>query len=204
MKKNGSSVNPFDAIATGAPKTSSSRSTKIAATVTDEIKKAVDIVIKSKAAIAAIEHELADAETTVIAHVRPQQDELARSGNFSKSFSVQGLSGDITYVTSDKFSVPKEPDIQNRIRDLIGKEKFEEYFQTVRTISLKSEVQENTEFIQKLTKAVADAGMSLADAFNVTDVLKTRPDLDRKQYDLPERKLEEFRTLVKQNKPALK
>ena len=203
-KKNGTSINPFDAIAVAAPKTSASKATKIAAVVDDKIKTAVDVVIKSKAAIKAIEQQLAEAETTVIAHVRPQQDKLARSGNYSKSFAVQGVSGEITYVTSDRFSVPKEPEAQEQIKTLLGKDKFEEYFETVRTISLKPSVQENGEFIQKLAKVVADAGMNLVDAFDVVDVLKAKPDLDRKQYDLPERKLDEFRTLVRQSKPALK
>ena len=202
-KKQAAVINPFDALAQ-APKTSASKSKHPVAEVTPDVRLAVDEVISCKAEIKKKELELAEAETIVIDHVRPQQDAAARSGKFSKSFTVDGIIGTLTYTTSDKFSVPKDPIDQDHLKDLIGAAKFGELFTKVRNIALKPAVQENKELINKIVKAVTDAGITLADAFEVTDALKATKDMDVKQYELPGTQLDEFRTLVKQNKPALK
>jgi hypothetical protein len=196
-------VNPFDALAAPA-KPASKKSTKIAATVTDEIKSAVDIVISHKAEIARLDMERVQFEEKIIDHVRPQQDALARAGQFAKSFAVEGKTGNLTYVSADKFSVPKETETQQAIKDLIGAKRFEEWFSSVRTISLKPAVQDNSDLINKIVAAVTAAGLNLAEAFEVTDVLKAKPDLDQKQYELKDKQLMEFRSLVKQQKIALR
>jgi hypothetical protein len=197
-------VNPFDAIAKPATTSAPSKSNKIAAVVNDKIKAAVDTVINAKAAIAKLEFEKDEAETLIIGHVRPQQDKAAWTGNFSKSFAVEGNVGNVTYTTSDKFSVPKEPEVQEAIRKCTGDKKFDEDFIVVRTISVKPAITEDLDKINKLVAACTKAGIDIGEFFSVTDVLKARPDLDRKQYDLTPKQLEEFRTLVRQNKPALK
>jgi hypothetical protein len=204
-KKNGTSASaasPFDALAS-APKASTSKSTvEVAAKVDDKVKGAVDVIIKAKAAIAAAEREQGEAETLVIGHVRPQQDDLARSGQFTKSLIVEGNTGNLTYTTVDKFSVPQDADTQAALKTLLGN-KYDDFFQKVRTISLTPAVQENQELINKIVKAVTDAGITLGEAFEVKDVIKATKDLDRRQYDLG-KKLDEFRSLVRQNKPGLK
>ena len=197
------SVNPFDALAS-APKASSKTSTKIAATVDDKIKGMVDIIIKAKATIDTAQQEKDSAELEVISFIRPQQDKLARSGTFTKSLLVQGNTGSLTYVTQDKWVCPQDSDTREAIKDLIGDKKFEEMFQTVRTIALKPAVQENTDLINKIVKAVTDAGISIGDAFEVSDKFITKKALDEKIYELPEKKVEELRSLVKQYKPAVR
>lgn len=196
-------VNPFDSIAQAAKPASTKKSHPVA-NVTPDVRIAVDKVISTKASIVKLEHDLAEAEATIIEHVRPQQDDAARRGNFSKSFAVEGVDGNLTYTTSDKFSITKDPIEQDHIKDLCGAKWFAERFKVARNVTLTPAVQANTELLNKIVKAVTDAGITMAEAFIVTDTLVALPDLDLHQFDLPEAKLEEFRTLVKQNKPALK
>jgi hypothetical protein len=196
---------PFAAIA--KPKTDSPKkgTVKIAATVTDEIKGKVDLVLHHKGAIKSLEAEQLEAETAIIEHVRPQQDEAALAGNFSKSFTVPGNTGTILYNTADSFSVPKDLDAIEEIKKLLGK-KFEEVLEPKRTITLKPEAAANTDLIQKVMAAVSAAGLEMGDVFDVVDQYVAKPDLDRKQYELFPKKqaLEQFRTLIKQKKASLK
>ena len=54
-------------------------------------------------------------------------------------------------------------------------------------------------------KAIGDAGLELGDVFDVTETFITKPDLDKKQYELFKPVLlQQFRTLVRQRKPSLK
>jgi hypothetical protein len=196
-------ANPFDAIA--KPKEAKKASSvKIAAEVTAAVKTAVDEVISIKAEINRKKAELDAQETIVIDHVSPQQDSKARSGEFSKSFYVEGNTGALTYSTADSFSVPKDEAVQETVKTLIGEEKFNEWFKTKRTISLKEGLDGNTELINKITGAITKAGLDLADVFTVTDVLVHVDDLDRKQYDLDDQTLAEFRALVVPRKASLK
>ena len=199
-------MNAFDSIAQSAPPKASKKSEKPVAVVNDEVREAVDTFLKTKASIKAAEHDLALAEEIIISHVRPQQDKNARSGNFSKSYAVPGtVDGvEVTYVTSDKFSVPNDKIVQDHIKDTVGEKRFAEMFTKVRTIALRSEVVEDSKAIDKIVAACTAAGIDLATTFNVVDVLKANKDLDLKQYELTEKQLNDFRTLVKQAKPALK
>jgi hypothetical protein len=198
------SADPFAAIASTAPVTKTKKSSMPTAEVTNPVKNSVDLVVSHKAEICRLEAELATHEVNIIDHVRPQQDEAARAGNYSKSFRVPGNTGALTYVTSDRFSAPKDTAIIEQLKQLIGMTRFEEWFETKRTIKLKPDAQADQTFIQKLVKVVSDAGMNLGDAFEVTDALVTKDGLDEKQFELPPTKLEEFRTLCRQAKPALK
>jgi hypothetical protein len=195
--------NAFDALA--KPKEAKKATTvKIAAEVTDEIRLAVDNVISIKAEINRKKAELEGQETIVIGHVQPQQDSKARAGEFSKSFYVEGTSGAVTYSTADSFSVPKDEPTQAALRELIGDEKFDEWFQTKRTIALKESVVKDEARIAKIIGALQKAGLEVGDFFDVTDALDHTDDLDRKQYDLDESTLAEFRTLCVPRKAALK
>jgi len=199
---NGEGANPFDAIATPA-KTTKGKTTKIVATVTDDIKIAVDSLINKKAELAKVKVEVDQLDSKIIDHVREQQETLARVGNYSKSFDVPGVTGRLTYTTSDKFSTPKDPEEQASLKALLG-ERFNDLFAMKRSISLKDSIQSDKTFLQKFAKALAAADIDLASTFDVVDVLVTKEDLDKNQYDLPPRDLEVFKTLVKQTKPSLR
>lgn len=198
-----SKKNPFDAIAKKAPVTGK-KSSKVQAKVTDEIKAQVDQFVSIKGQIDALAAKKDQCQDKIISHVRPQQDELAYKGEFTKSLSVPGNIGELTYVTTDRFSMPKEEEAQGALKELFG-EHFEECFKTKRTIVLKDEVQEDAVFMDKLIKAVKAAGREFSDTFDVTDSLVQKPDLDQKQYQfLPKEKLETFRSLAKPYSPSLK
>jgi hypothetical protein len=199
----GDSANPFDAIAVTSGKTPKGKTVKIAAVVTDEIKIAVDTFISKKAELAKVKVEVEQLDGQIIDHVKEQQERLARSGNYAKSFDVQGVTGNLTYTTSDKFSTPKEPEVQVQLKNLLGG-RFSDLFVMKRNITLKTAVQSDTKFLQKFAKALADAGINLGETFDVTDVLEAKEDLDKNQYDLTPREHEVFKTLVKQTKPSLR
>jgi len=193
---------PFAKIASPGKK-SAKASNKIAAAVTGKIKKAVDTVINLKAKIKQLKADLDVTEQTIIEHVFPQQETQARQGNYSKSFHVEGDTGSLTYVTQDKFSIEKSEEVYDAIRQLLGGD-FDTYMREVRTITLLPKVQDNAVLINKIVKAVTDAGISIEDAFEVKDVLVNQKGLDEKQYEMDANLLAEFRTLVRQYKAALK
>jgi hypothetical protein len=206
--------NPFDAIATPV-KASKGKTTKLVATVTEEIRDAVDIFIAKKATLAAVKAEVDQLDGKIINYVREQQERLARAGNYSKSFEVHGkphlveggvlpVEDNITYTTSDKFSCPKEPEVKALLKELLGEERFKDMIAVKRSISLKPTVQADIPFVQKLTKALADAGISLAETFDVVDAWEASEGLDKKQYELPPKELALFKTYITQNKPSLK
>ena len=197
-------VNPFDALAVNAPVTAAKgKATHPVAEVDDEVMQAVEDVVSIKAKIKVLEQELVTAEEIIIEAVRPQHDDLARSGKFTKSMSVNGYDAIITYVTSDKFSALKDPVIIDHVKDLL-KKRFDEFFEKARTISMKKAIVEDQAKITALVNAFTKANLTLGDYFDVEDVLKAVKGLDEKQFELSVKDLAEFRTLVKQAKPALK
>ena len=195
--------NPFDAIAKKATP-GKKASTKIAAEVNDEISNSVDIIIAHKAEIKRMEAEMNDHADKVRAHVFKQQADHARSGNYSKAFDVKGNVGNLTYVASDRWTLPKEIDLQDALKEFLGDERFNEWFRTARTITLNETLSENVELIGKISKIVEAAGLSLAEAFTVVDTLKTKKDLDENQFELEDSALYQFRTLCKQYQAGLK
>lgn len=196
-------TDPFSEIAKPAAPTTK-KSSKLTAKVNDTIKSAVDKLVSTKATLTSLEAEKADLEEKIINHVRPQQDDNARKGDFSKSYLVEGNSSNVTYVTSDRFSVPKTEEELDALKRLLGQDRFNAWFEKKRTIKLKESASTNQTFITALRSALDTAGLSFADSFEVTDITVAKSDLDMKQYELGENVLEQFRTLCRQNKPALK
>lgn len=132
-----------------------------------------------------------------------QQDSLAYKGTFTKSMSVAGVNSEVTYVTSDRFSVPQDEEVLKELKKLVGA-KFDDLFETKRNIAIKAEVISNEVLLNKIAKACESAGLSIAEIFDVGDKVVGKDGLDEKQYQLTPEKLEVFRSLVRQNKPALK
>lgn len=196
------SKDPFASIASKNG-TAGKKSDKIAAAVTEKIKKEVDNVINLKAQIKKLTAELSQAEQTIIDHVQPQQEKQARAGNYSKSFYVEGKDGSLTYITSDRFTVPKDEEVHEALKTLLGKD-FDNYLEYKRSVNLTKKIMSDKALLNKVIKIITDAGISLSDAFEVKDILVTQPGVDKTQYELPPKTLVEFRTLVKQNKPSLK
>lgn len=203
-KKIAKPVNAFDAFAKPAAPAKKSASKKIAASnITPEVAKAVDAIIETKAKIKALKAEEEQAEITIVEHVFPQQESEARNGNYCKSFTVQGNEGVVTYTTQDKFSVPKEEDIQEEIRSLLGKE-FDKYFRMFRTVTFKDEAMQDAELVNDLVAVAKEHGYDVTDVFTIVDSLATVKDMDEKQFELPKAKLATLRTLIKQYKATIK
>jgi len=199
-------MNAFDKVAKKSDSTATKKSTvKIAAEVDDDIKAAVDVVITNKAEIKRLTAELGEKELEIIEHVRPQQDELGFCGSFTKSMSVQGNNGDLVYSTSDRFSVPQDEPAQEAIKKIVGTKLYAELFSSVRSIAIKAEVLKDEKTLNKIAAACEKAGLGIGEIFDVSDKLTATKGLDEKQFQLKNKKaLDQFRTLVKQNKPALK
>ena len=179
-------------------------SNRIAAEVNDEISTSVDLIIAHKAMIKSLEAEMDDYSDKVRDHVFKQQAIHARKGNYSKTFDVKGNVGSLTYVASDRWTLPKEVELQEALEKFLGDKRFEEWFESRRTITLKPTAAENQDLITKLNKAIEAAGLSMADVFDVTDVLKSKKDLDENQFELDDKTLTQFRTICKQYKAGLK
>ena len=194
--------NPFDTIAKPAA-AKKAASNKIAAEVTDDIKVAVDTVIAHKAEISRLEAELDESSDSIRDHIFKQQAKHARSGNYAKTFSVPGNTGNLTYVASDRWTLPKETELQEALKKFLGK-RFDEWFESKRTITLNEVVSENAELVGEIQKVLEKADINIADAFTVVDTLKTKKDLDENQFDLDDKQLTQFRTICKQYKAGLK
>jgi hypothetical protein len=89
------------------------------------------------------------------------------------------------------------------LKKLVGT-KYAEMFATKETISIKKEISDDNKKMNAIAAACEKAGLSISDIFDRTEKVIAKEDLDRKQYDLPQKDLVTFRTYVKQYKPALK
>lgn len=195
--------NGFDKVAKKAEPGKSKKTTKIAATVTEDIRKAVDRVTNIKAQIRDLESELAVKEDLIITSVLPQQEAFAREGNFSKSFEVPGNAGNLTLTLADSFSVPQDDEALAEIKTTLAK-RYDEFLEKKRFVSLQENVLKDEKITNKIITAITKAGMSIGEVFDVVDKVVTRPDVDRKQFELEPTALAKFRILVKQRKASLK
>jgi hypothetical protein len=183
---------------------SSTKSAKGIADVSEEIKTKVDQYVDNKASIKQLEAEQAGLEVAIIDHVRPQQDEMAYCGSFTKSMTVAGNTAMLTYVTMDKFTVPQDEETLKALRDLVGRDKYNEMFETKEVYSIKPEIAKDDKKMNALATVCEKAGIDIVQYFDRSEKVIAKADLDRKQYELKSDKLEIFRTHVRQAKPSLK
>jgi hypothetical protein len=194
-------ANALDALAKKATPKSASKSSKVPANVTPAIKGKVDLVIHHKAQIAQLEAEQADAEGAIIDHVRPQQDTMGFAGNYNKTFSVPGNTGELTMVTTDRWTVPQDDASHETLKQCLG-DKYDAVFTKKRTITV-NDVPDET--IDKIVTALSEAGMDVGSLLTVVDKVVTTKDLDACLYSLVNpTQLATIRTVVKQYKPGLK
>jgi hypothetical protein len=173
------------------------------ASVTDDVKAAVDKLVKAKATIKVAEADQQEAEELIIGHVKPQIDQLAYGGDFVKSLIVPGETASAMYTQSDRFSVPQDADGIGRVQELTG-ELFDEMFELKTVLTVKPDVISSEEKLGKLVKALEKAGIDATEYFDNVARLVAKDGLDQKQYKLPASKLEDFRRDVRPSKPALK
>lgn len=201
-KKKNSNGNAFDAFA-GKKAPAKKTSPKITAVVTDDVRNAVDSAISNKAQIKLLDAEIKKAELLIIEHVYPQQEKHAREGNYCKSFTVGGNDGTLTYTTIDKFSVPKEQEVEDEIRKLLGKD-FDTYFRMLRTVKFTEGAMQDKKLINDMVAVAREHDYKVPDIFTIIDELATVKGMDVSQFNLPKAKLTALRTLIKQYKASLK
>ena len=195
-------MNAFDKIAT-TPTTTKAKTVAIAK-VTEAIKIKVDRFVSNKAELKRLEADQAMIESEIIDHVRPQQDEMAYCGSFTKSLDVPGVNNQIKFVTMDKFSVPQEEEAITELKKCVGETMFKNMFEKKRVITMKDAAIKNPTTLDKISAACEKAGLNIAEIFEVGDKLVAKDDLDVKQYELPKKKLDTFRSIVRQAKPSLR
>jgi len=202
MAKKKNSGNAFDAFA-GKKTPAKKTSPKIIAKVTDDVREAVDLAITNKAQVKSLEAETKKAELVIIEHVFPQQETAAREGNYCKSFTVEGNDGALTYTTIDKFSVPKEQEVEDEIHKLLGKD-FNTFFHMLRTVKFTEKAMQDKDLINDMVVVAQEHDYEVPDVFSIVDELATVKGMDESQFNLPKAKLAALRTLIKQYKASLK
>ena len=197
--------NPFDTLAKKSDSPGKKKSDVVAAVVPKAVAKAIDEFVNIKVMVKSGEADLKVLETSIIECLREQQDALAYAGQFTKSLAANGLTetARITFVTSDKFSVPQDEESLAELKRLTGKD-FDNMFETKRVIKVSEKALTNETLLTKIAGVCEKAGIPLSEVFEVGDKVIAKEGLDEKQYKLAKEKLPIFRTLVKQNKPALK
>ena len=178
---------------------------KVVASVSTAAQENIDKFVANKATIARLTGENKDLESVVIEEVFEQQKTMAMdSGEYVKTFSVPGKTATVTYVTTDRFSVPQEPEVLDEVKKLIGAQKFNAFFTTRQTIALKESVVANEDVLNKIAAICEKAGLPIEEIFDVTEKTFACNGLDEKQFQIPVEKLPEFRALVKQTKASLR
>jgi hypothetical protein len=190
----------------GAKKTTSAAkaSDRPVIAVTDKITKAVDTFIATKAEIKKLEAEMKEAATTIKEHARSHYVELGFTNQFTKSLDVPGT-GDARLVCThtDRFSVPQDEETLELLKKLIGK-RYDEFFTTKESISIRKEVLENEKLLDKVATACEKAGLEIATIFERSEKVTAIDSLDQKQFTLDRAKFDQFATLVKQADAGLK
>ena len=124
-------------------------------------------------------------------------EQRAKSGDFTKSLNLPGSTTPGVQVSyKDQFS-PLAIEQEAGLREQLGDEKFDTYFDQKRELTL---VDTSDETIQLLLKKLGPDEFRRIFAIKVT--LVTKADMDRKQFDLPEGVA--ALSGLKQYKPALK
>jgi hypothetical protein len=198
-------MSKLDRIGKVSAPASAKKSSKLVASVTDEIKESVDNIIQLKARIKADTAALGEKESGVIDHVKAQQDERAFAGEFSKSFEVAGNTGALTYVTTDRFSIPQGEEELSALKQLLGTAKYTELFEEKTTLSIKPAILADETRLDQFLTACEQAGVGDLDAiFERVVKVQAKDALDEKQYSMGVAKLPQFRSLVRQNKASLR
>lgn len=140
------------------------------------------------------------AGATVIEHVRAIQDKKALKGDFHKSYQVKSDSGNVKFVTADKFSVNDED--EDNLKNLLG-ESYDSLLEEKVSVTLKAEIFEDE---KKQTELMNLLGDKFAEFFDVNTKLQAVKGFDEKIYQAvdSQAKLDEVRTYAKQNKPSVR
>lgn len=167
-----------------------------------EVKDAITKVIKAKADKKKAESEIKVNETPVIGFGKDLQDGRALSGDFNKSYKIQGANDEdvVTFVTANKFS-HKEDD-EEEIAELMGEENFDELIPKSYKITVKEEVFADSDMQEFL---MTKMGKRFNEFFEVESSRKVVPTFDEELYKRYEQEeIDDIRVYVKQAKPSIR
>lgn len=133
-------------------------------------------------------------EAQLLEQVRPEYREAAMEGDFSKTLNVAGQeTSGVQFSFKDAFTtIPAEK--EDVLREKVG-EKYDNYFYQKRDISVADTSDEVVSLL--LDKLGADDFTRL---FKIQTSVGTKPDLDRKQFSLPQ----SAQLIIQQYKPSMK
>lgn len=165
-----------------------------------EVKEAVDKIAFAKREIKKQEAIQSQAESVVIDHVAPLQDNDGYAMKHSKSYEVVGNEESVKYVTSNRFSV--SIDDKDNLTELLGEDGFDERFEVKKELKAVDSIFTDEDLQNEVMEKLGDE--LFAKLFVYSETLKIKENFDRLQYALPKEKLADLRIFCKQYKPAIK
>lgn len=166
----------------------------------DSIKEAVDAIVEAKKAEKEAKATKETKEAELIDYMFPIYEEDGFGSNFQKSYYVQGVTEKVTFVTSDKFSAPKDDEI-SALQGVFG-DKFEQFIKKETELKVRPEIFSDKTLQKKLMELipkeqfgeffVAETRWSVADEF------------DRNRFSLPKSVFKKVMEILRQAKPSIK
>jgi hypothetical protein len=145
-------------------------------------------------------------------YVGDMRDENALEGDYQKTYRILGPTGKggLQYAAdvsqADKFSMPKDADLIEGLKDKLDKETFDENFEKVLTIQIKPEILKNDKKRREFSKVIIEAiGVEgLQKYFQKEEVYQVKAGLDKRQYEMEEEDRESILDVVKPSADSVK
>lgn len=163
-----------------------------------EVKLSVDDYMKHKKLMNEHKAEMDLHGDIIIDYAEDKRDKDGFTGNYSKSYKINGNTDEVKFVTSNRYSL--NADDEELLREMLAG-KFAEFIEENFNVELKPEVLESEELQNELMSLIGD---KFSKFFTTTKTLRVVDDFDRKIYLLDENDVKNLRTIVKQYKPSLR
>lgn len=189
----------LNANATSEKKTKAKKKTMpILDNASAEVKDAVDHYVKHKKLMKEHKADMEQASDVIIEFGEEHQDKEGFNGNFRKSYKVQGNKEEVSFVSSNRYSLDSSD--EETLRALVDG-KFEELFEEVFDVELRPEVLQDEKLQAEFMELV---GEQFGKFFVTRKTLKVADEFDKNVYKLNKKKVANLRAYVKQYKPSLR
>lgn len=163
-----------------------------------EVKHAVDDFVKHKKLMKEHKADMEAAGDVVIVYGEEHQDKEGFNGDFRKSYKVQGKKEEVSFISSNRYSL--NSDDEEILRTLV-EGKFEELFEEIFDVELRPEILQDEKLQAEFMELI---GEQFGKFFVTRKTLKVTDDFDKNVYKLNKKKLANLRAYVKQYKPSLR
>lgn len=173
-----------------------------------DYREVVDSIVKWKKVEKEAKAERETREAELIDYVKPIQEEDGFNGKYQKSYYVQGIKEQVTYVSADKFSAPKEEDI-GKLQTILGND-FTKVIQSKIELCVRDEVFSNKALQKELMDLMPKNpdGSINKEIFGKFFVAKTEwfvtDGFDQKRFTLPKKVFCKVMEILRQTKPSIK